>query len=144
MTGVPDAARQRALDAFSPADTATLVALRRDLHQHPELSWKEERTAGRLVDALRSLGAVDVRRVAGTGVIARVPGTTPGAPVVAVRGDIDALPIHEETGLEYQSTVAGVMHACGHDVHATWTIGAAMQLLARPAVGDVIVVLQPA
>jgi hippurate hydrolase len=63
---------------------------------------------------------------------------------VALRGDIDALPIHEGTGLTWSSTVPGVMHACGHDVHATWTIAAAMRLLAAPAEGDVVFVLQPA
>ena len=63
---------------------------------------------------------------------------------MAVRGDIDALPIHEETGLPYASTTAGVMHACGHDVHASWAVGAAHLLAERPAQGDVLVVLQPA
>src|SRR5207342_3242656 len=62
----------------------------------------------------------------------------------AVRGDIDALPIQEATGLPYASTVQGVMHACGHDVHASWAVGAAALLAAEPADGDVLVVLQPA
>jgi hippurate hydrolase len=64
--------------------------------------------------------------------------------VVAVRGDIDALPIQEATGLPYASTVSGVMHACGHDVHATWAVGAAALLAEQPAEGDVLIVLQPA
>jgi hippurate hydrolase len=63
---------------------------------------------------------------------------------VALRGDIDALPIAEATGLPFASSVPGVMHACGHDVHATWAVGAAMQLLRDPAEGDVLIVLQPA
>jgi hippurate hydrolase len=63
---------------------------------------------------------------------------------VAIRGDIDALPIQEATGLEYASTNPGVMHACGHDVHAAWTVGATMLLLKEPAAGDVLIVLQPA
>jgi amidohydrolase len=87
---------------------------------------------------------MSVTRVANTGVVARFKGRDPSAPVVAVRGDIDALPIQEETGLDYASAVPGVMHACGHDVHATWAIGAAMELARRPARGDVLVVLQPA
>ena len=74
----------------------------------------------------------DVRAVAGTGVVARIPGLDRSAPPVAVRGDIDALPVHEATGLPFASTVAGAMHACGHDVHATWAVGAAALLLARP------------
>ncbi|MGQ0648396.1 MAG: M20 metallopeptidase family protein [Gemmatimonadaceae bacterium] len=134
----------RARARFSDAQVDQLFALRRELHQHPELSWQEVRTATRLEEVMRNLGARDVRRVARTGVVARIPGLDPRAPVLALRGDIDALPIHEETGLAYASSVPGVMHACGHDVHATWTIAAAMQLLQRPSPGDVVVVLQPA
>jgi hippurate hydrolase len=129
---------------FSDADVASLVGLRRDLHQHPELSWKETRTAGRLAEAITALGAESVARVAGTGVVARFPGRDRSAPVVAVRGDIDALPIEEATGLAFTSIAPGVMHACGHDIHSTWAIGAAMLLARNPAAGDVLVVLQPA
>ena len=129
---------------FSSALSSRLVALRRDIHQNPELSFHESETAARLVAALRELGVDDARIVANTGVIARVPGRNRSAPVVAVRGDIDALPIHEATGLPFASQVPGVMHACGHDVHATWAVAAAALLLAHPAAGDVLVVLQPA
>jgi hippurate hydrolase len=129
---------------FAPALAADLVALRRDLHRHPELSWQESRTAGALEAALATLGIADARRVLDTAVVARVPGRVPGAPVVAVRGDIDALPIMEATGLPFASSVDGVMHACGHDVHATWAVGAAALLRQNPAPGDVLVVLQPA
>jgi hippurate hydrolase len=120
------------------------VRLRRALHQHPELSWQEHRTASRLEAFLRDLGISEIQRVAGTGIVARVPGRDHTAPPVAVRGDIDALPIQEDTGLPYASTTPNVMHACGHDVHATWTVGAAMLLLKDPAPGDVLIVLQPA
>ena len=133
-----------AREHFTDDGAQRLVELRRDLHRHPELSWKEERTAGRLESALRGFGINDLKRVAGTGVIARVPGRERGAPVVALRGDIDALPIQEATGLPYESTVPGVMHACGHDVHATWAVGAGMLLAKEPARGDVLIVLQPA
>jgi amidohydrolase len=129
---------------FTDADVAALVELRRDLHQHPELSWKEQRTAGRLAEVVTALGATDVARVAGTGVVARFAGRDRSAPVVAVRGDIDALPIEEATGLAFASTSPGVMHACGHDIHGTWAVGAAMLLARIPAAGDVLVVLQPA
>ncbi len=129
---------------FSASTRETLVALRRDLHQHPELSFAETRTAAALEAALAVLQPVTLQRIAGTGVVARIRGTTPGAPVVAVRGDIDALPIHEATGLPFASVNAGVMHACGHDMHAAWAVGAAHLLAARPAAGDVLVVLQPA
>ena len=129
---------------FSDEDVALLIELRRDLHRHPELSWKENRTSAKLADAVTALGAVDVRRVANTGVVARFAGRDRGAPVVAVRGDIDALPIEEATGLPFASTSPGVMHACGHDIHGTWAVGAALLLARQPAAGDVLVVLQPA
>src|SRR5688572_8443127 len=133
MSGlVPDSLRDR------------LTALRRSIHQDPELAFQEERTAVKLEEALRSIGVKDVTRVAGTGIVARVRGTGRGAPVLAIRGDIDALPINEETGLPYASRHDGVMHACGHDVHATWAVGAAALLVSKPAGGDTLVVLQPA
>jgi len=139
-----EAAGRDARAHFTSDEVAALLALRRDLHRAPELSWKEHGTAATLEAALRSFGAREVRRVADTGVIARIPGQDPGAPVIALRGDIDALPIHEETGLDFASQTPGVMHACGHDVHATWTIGAGMLLARSPARGDVLLVLQPA
>lgn len=144
-TGVPIHldAPAAALARFPHDELAQLVALRRELHRHPELSWKEYATSDRLARIAESLGGA-VARVANTGVVARFRGRDPGAPVVAVRGDIDALPIQEATGLDYASAVPGVMHACGHDVHATWAIGAAMALVREPALGDVLVVLQPA
>lgn len=104
-----------------------MVALRRDLHQHPELSWHERRTAERIEAELVSIG-LSPRRVLNTGLTADLPGPT-GVPIVALRADIDALPIQEETGLPYASRADGVMHACGHDAHAAMLLGAA-QLLA--------------
>lgn len=137
----PNAVAARSV--FSESDQTLLRALRRDLHRHPELSWGEERTAGRLEAALQQVGVQHVTRVAKTGVVGRIPGTGTG-PAVAIRGDIDALPIREETGLAFASAVDGVMHACGHDVHATWTVAAALLLARQPALGDVVVLLQPA
>jgi amidohydrolase len=121
-----------------------LLTLRHDLHRHPELAFAEHRTAERLSQELQALEPLELWRVAGTGVVARLRGRIPDGPVVAIRGDIDALPIQEETGLEYASEVPGVMHACGHDVHAAWTVGAAHLLAEDPAEGDVLIVLQPA
>jgi amidohydrolase len=129
---------------FSEPEAAKLVALRRELHRHPELSWQEEATAALLETALVSLGAIKVRRVAGTGVVGRIPGRRRDAPTVVIRGDIDALPIEEATGLEFASTTRGAMHACGHDVHASWAVGAALLLAKGQAEGDVLVLLQPA
>lgn len=121
-----------------------LVELRRSIHREPELAFEEVRTAEKLERALKQLGVSDVRRVAGTAVIARIRGTDKSARVVAIRGDMDALPIAEETGLPFASQRAGVMHACGHDVHATWAVGAAALLASKPARGDTVIVLQPA
>ena len=129
---------------FTEAQRDALIALRRDLHQHPELSFAETRSCAALERALAMANPVSVQHVAGTGLVARIRGRDPNAPVVAVRGDIDALPIHEATGLPYASQTDGVMHACGHDVHASWAIGAAYLLANSPAAGDVLVVLQPA
>jgi amidohydrolase len=129
---------------LTAGDRLLLTELRRDLHRHPELSWHETRTQETLERALHDAGVSDVRRVARTGLVARVRGRVAGAPVIALRGDIDALPITEATGLEFASVNDGVMHACGHDVHAAWAVGAALLLARAPAAGDVLVVLQPA
>jgi hippurate hydrolase len=129
---------------FSPALRNRLLALRRDLHQHPELSFEEEHTALRLHNELSELEPVHLERVARTGIVARIKGQSAESPVVAIRGDIDALPIDEDSGLAFSSQNQGVMHACGHDVHATWAVGAAHLLSHKPAKGDVLVVLQPA
>ncbi|MGI9078498.1 MAG: M20 metallopeptidase family protein [Gemmatimonadaceae bacterium] len=128
---------------FPAALRLALIVLRRQLHRHPELSGQEEQTAARLTDALAPLAPAELRRVAVTGVIARIRGRDPDGPTVAIRGDIDALPIQEDTGLDFASENPGVMHACGHDVHAAWAIGAAHLLAASPARGDVLIVLQP-
>ena len=129
---------------FPPVLRERLVKLRREIHAHPELSFKEVETARRLTEALADVSPVQLDRVAGTGVVARIRGRERGAPVVAIRGDIDALPIEEATGLPFASRNPGVMHACGHDVHATWAVGAAHLLARDPAAGDVLIVLQPA
>ena len=129
---------------FDDALRDRLIELRRALHAHPELSHREHETARRLVEALVSLGVRDVSRCGATGVIARIPGRAPGGPAIAIRGDIDALPITEATGLSFASRNPGVMHACGHDVHATWAVGAAALLQRTPAEHDVVVILQPA
>lgn len=128
---------------IEPALEQWIVAARRDFHRHPELSWREERTAARVVELLAGLG-LEPRRVLETGVVVDLPGAA-GVPRVALRADLDALPIHEETGLDFASANAGVMHACGHDGHTSMLLGAAA-LLARD--GDlpapVRLIFQPA
>jgi amidohydrolase len=104
-----------------------LVRLRRDLHRHPELAFAERRTASIVRERLEALGLAVRSGVGGTGVVADLEGTTSG-PRVLVRADMDALPIMEQTGLEYSSTTPGVMHACGHDAHASALIGTATVL----------------
>lgn len=120
-----------------------IVALRRDLHQHPELAWKEERTASRISQELEKLGLTPTRPV-GTAVIADLPGLTDG-PAIALRADMDALPVQERTGLEFSSVNKGVMHACGHDGHSSMLVGAASLLLDRgPLPAPVRLIFQPA
>lgn len=129
---------------FTADERAQLLALRRALHAAPELSWQERGTQVLLRSALELAGITDIREVAGTGLVAVIPGTRAGAPVVALRGDIDALPITEETGLSFASQHPGVMHACGHDMHATWAVAAGMLLKRSPADGEVRLLFQPA
>lgn len=123
-----------------------LITQRRDFHMHPELSNREERTARVIAERLRALGLEDVRtNVAKHGVTALLRGGRPGA-VVAVRADIDALPIQETIDVPYKSKNAGVKHACGHDVHTTVGLGVAEILMGMRAEipGTIKFIFQPA
>lgn len=113
---------------------ADLVDLRRDLHAHPELSFHEERTAGVAADVVEALGFRVRRGVGGHGVVAEI-GDGDG-PTVALRADMDALPITEANDVPYRSTNDGVMHACGHDAHTTMLTGAARLLAGLRDAGD--------
>jgi amidohydrolase len=106
-----------------------LLAFRRDLHAHPELSHAETRTTARVSARLTAAG-VPVRRLAGTGLIADIGPAEP-AYRVALRADLDALPLSERTGLSFASTLEGVSHACGHDVHVAAVLGAGLSLQAN-------------
>jgi len=102
-----------------------MTAWRRHLHMHPELSFREERTSAWIAERLREIGCDEVRTgVGGNGIVAVIRGANPG-PVVALRADIDALPIQDEKDVPYRSTVPGVMHACGHDAHTAALLGVA-------------------
>ncbi|GAB4509194.1 MAG: amidohydrolase [Anaerolineae bacterium] len=101
-----------------------LIARRRDFHQHPELAFEEVRTAGIVAEELRRLGLEVQTGVGKTGVVGVLEGAAEG-PTVLVRADMDALPIHEENTADYVSTVAGKMHACGHDGHTAIALGVA-------------------
>ncbi|MDH4097542.1 MAG: M20 family metallopeptidase [Nitrospira sp.] len=104
-----------------------IVSLRRLLHRQPELSGQETGTAAVIADFLRDIGIQCRTNVAGAGVIADIPGIA-GVPCIVLRADMDALPIQEETGLDFASARDGVMHACGHDGHTAMLLGAAALL----------------
>lgn len=107
--------------------SSELSRLRRDIHRHPELSFQETRTAQLVADTLQEIGGLTIKTGIGkTGVVADLGSET--GPTIAIRADMDALPIQEETGAEYSSTTPGVMHACGHDAHTAMLLGAAQLL----------------
>jgi len=119
-----DAVFQKSIEEMYPK----LVEIRRDIHRHPELSNDEERTAKLVADRLKELGFTDIKTgVAKHGVVALLKGAQEG-PCVAVRADMDALPIKELRSVPYRSQNPGVMHACGHDVHVACALGVAVPL----------------
>jgi amidohydrolase len=123
-----------------------LVETRRDIHRHPELANREERTAALVAERLRALGFDEVRtKVAGHGVVGLLKGGKPGA-VVALRADLDALPINEVHEVPYKSAVPGVMHACGHDAHTSIALGVAAVLsrMRDQVPGSVKLLFEPA
>ena len=156
MTTAPVAASSLSaqIDTAAHAIEARLIAWRRDFHAHPELGNREFRTAGIVAEHLRALGLDEVRTgVAHTGVVGLLIGALPG-PVVALRADMDALPVAEEVDLPFASTVkadwngeqVGVMHACGHDTH-TAILMAVAEVLAHQRAGlrgSVKFIFQPA
>ena len=119
---------------------------RRDFHTHPELRFDVHRTAGSVAEKLKSFGCDEVVPGIGrTGVVGVIRGRKAGSKVVGLRADMDALPLEEETGLPYKSTVPGKMHACGHDGHTAMLLGAAKYLAeTRNFAGTVVVIFQPA
>ena len=120
------------------------VRLRRRIHRRPELAFEEYETAALVADTLRDIGLEPTTGVARTGVVAHVEGARPG-PTIALRADIDALPIREATGLDFASEVEGRMHACGHDAHTASLLGAAQILHAirDDLAGSVRLLFQP-
>ncbi len=122
-----------------------MVEIRRDLHRHPELGLEEHRTSRRVQELLTELGIEFRAGLAGTGVLATLPGP-PDGPVVALRADLDALPLQDAKDVPYRSEEAGRMHACGHDVHTAVLFGAARLLQERRAAlpGTVKLIFQPA
>ena len=115
------AARIRQLASAYAADT---IAIRHYLHAHPELSYQEFHTSAYIQKHLSGLG-IPFTVMATTGVVGIIEGKDPASRVIALRADIDALPIQEANDVPYKSTCPGVMHACGHDVHTSCLLGAA-------------------
>ncbi len=137
---------------FAQQQQDKLIKWRRDFHQYPELSNREERTATKVTEHLRSLG-LEPKTIAHHGVVAIVKGNQPG-PKLALRADMDALPITEQTGLPFASQVTalyrgqtvGVMHACGHDAHTSILMGVAeaLVMMQHELPGQVMLIFQPA
>ncbi len=136
------------LDAFLAGHESELIDFRRDLHAHPEIGYSEHRTTRRIALRLEGAGLRPAILPKGTGIIADVGGGTGESPVVALRADIDALPIADEKNVPYRSLNPGACHACGHDVHTTILMGTGL-FLARAAAagalpGKVRLIFQPA
>ncbi|MEO8149725.1 MAG: M20 family metallopeptidase [Bacteroidia bacterium] len=123
-----------------------IIAMRRHLHQHPELSFHEFKTSEFVQQQLTQAGVTFKSGIAGTGVVALIEGKNPTRKVVALRGDMDALPIQETNNVEYKSQNAGVMHACGHDVHTSSLLGVAkiLNVMRNEFEGTVKLIFQPA
>ena len=128
--------------AHARAVAPDAVRMRRDLHRHPEVAWTERRTTYRIAEALSSYGLDPIVRADLVGLTLEV-GT--GSPIIGFRADIDALPIHEETGAPYRSQIDGVMHACGHDAHSAIAVGIARTLaMLDDLPGTARIIFQPA
>ncbi len=151
LAGFPPAARSvdtktaKRIDAEIEKNKAEIVKIRRFIHMNPELGNREVETARLIASKLQPLGFEVRTGVAKTGVVAVLRGGQAG-PAVAVRADMDALPVQETTGLPYKSLNPGVMHACGHDVHSSVVLGTALVLhaLKDSVKGSVTFLFQPA
>ena len=125
---------------------AETVEIRRHLHRHPELSFQEEQTAAFVAARLESMGISHQKNVAGRGVVGWIRGLNPEKRLIALRADLDALPIPEENDVPYRSEREGVMHACGHDVHTSSLLGTAriLQETSQEWEGTIQLLFQPA
>mgnify|MGYP006201919413 CR=1 FL=1 len=123
-----------------------VIATRRHLHANPELSFKEFKTAVFVEEKLRQIGITEIESKATTGWSALIKGKNPDKKVIALRADMDALPIVEANDVPYRSQNPGVMHACGHDAHVTWLLGVAkiMMTLKNQWKGTLVFLAQPA
>ena len=138
-----DVQKATPIDAAVAASLGEFVSLRRDLHRHPELAFKEKRTSALVAERLIAYGYEVSEGLGGTGVVG-VLRKGNGSKRLALRADMDALPIGEQTGMDYSSQNAGVMHACGHDGHTAILLLAAKALSEKPFSGTLILIFQPA
>jgi amidohydrolase len=136
------------LDLFLAGHESELIGFRRDLHAHPEVGYAEHRTTRRIASRLESAGLRPSILPKGTGIIADIGGKPDDEPTVALRADIDALPIMDEKNVPYRSLNVGACHACGHDVHTSVLLGAGLFLARQAAAGalpgKVRLIFQPA
>jgi Metal-dependent amidase/aminoacylase/carboxypeptidase len=132
------------LHQLAKAYTPRFIDIRRHLHAHPELSYQEFETSAFVQNKLKEWG-IPFRTMANTGVVGLIEGKNPGKRTIALRADMDALPIQEANDVPYRSVREGVMHACGHDVHTTCLLGAAsiLQQLRDEWEGTVKLIFQP-
>lgn len=113
------------IKTFAQSLEAEIIAIRRHIHQNPELSFQEHQTAAYVAHTLKSFGINVIETIAKTGVVAIIEGINPESKTIALRADLDALPIEELNDISYRSQNNGIMHACGHDVHTACLLGAA-------------------
>ena len=136
---------QQRVKALANRFASEVIDIRRHIHAHPELSYEEYETAKYVASKLREMGLEPTEGVAGTGLVALIEGRNPEKRTVALRADMDALPITEQNDVDYKSQNDGVMHACGHDVHTSCVLGAAKILteLKDSFEGSVKLIFQP-
>lgn len=134
-----------AIKEYSDQQFDAVRTIRRHLHAYPELSFQERETSRYIISHLRQKGIPLKSGIAGNGILARIEGQNPKGPRIALRADMDALPIEEQNDLEYKSKNPGVMHACGHDIHASSLLGAAFILnqIKNEIPGSIYLVFQP-
>ena len=133
------------IQQLAKTNAAEIIAVRRHLHANPELSFEEFETAKYVSQFLTAINVDHTTGVAGTGIVALIPGKNPSKKTIALRADMDALPITESNDIDYKSKNIGVMHACGHDVHTSSLLGCAkiLSLLRNEFEGTVKLIFQP-
>lgn len=133
------------VEKIAAEEEPRLIEIRRDIHAHPETAFEEVRTSATVARELARLGIAHQTGIGRTGVVGTIAGGRPG-PTLLIRADMDALPIHEQTGLPFASTIAGKMHACGHDLHTATLIGvgAVLKQIAPQLSGNIKLMFQPA